>query len=178
MCYVAARSVSENKKGFQWKGFFDCLCILQRGFLEIYKYKTTAPSKSGRFWEFLWLHSDPFLFSVVLKTAVMDFLEFSLTNIRSYYPGDTWETCRSSGALPGRSWRTSSRTSGRGSRADSWIRRWWDCDTVLSWTLLAGLLPYDAVVLASPSVHTVVGYRALAAVQGASLPLSHCWVHQ
>ena len=30
------RSVSENKKGFQRKGFYDCLCILQIGFLEIY----------------------------------------------------------------------------------------------------------------------------------------------
>ena len=38
---VAVSSVSEKKKGLQRKGFSDCLCILQRGFQEIYKYKTT-----------------------------------------------------------------------------------------------------------------------------------------
>ena len=38
---MAGRSVFEIKKGLERKGFYDCLCILQRGFLEIYKHKTT-----------------------------------------------------------------------------------------------------------------------------------------
>ena len=39
--------------------------------------------------------------------------------------------------------------------------------------LLARLFSDDAVVLAPAPVHTVVRYRALAAVQGASITLSH-----
>ena len=41
------------------------------------------------------------------------------------------------------------------------------------WDLLARLFPNDAVVLTLPPVHTVVCYRALAAVQGAPITLSH-----
>ena len=92
------------------------------------------------------------------------------------YPGDTSGTCRSSSAPPGGSWRTSSHTAGRGSPSHSWKDKARYSETVGTcyWTLLARLFPDDAVEPAPPPVHTVVRYRALAAIQGApaSLPVN------